>query len=378
MIPVSAKARLTVDLAALAENYRALCRLAPGAQVAGVVKADAYGLGVARVAEALHGAGCRSFFVATAEEGAALRAFLPPGSPALIYVLHGFAGASPRDLAAQALIPVLSTPGDIELLRAHAKAESRALPAALQADTGMNRLGLPPAFLEAGPDLAGVSPVLLMSHLASADEPDDPSNARQRERFRALKARFPGVRTSLANSAGILLGRSYHEDVVRPGIALYGGNPLPGRPSPVHTVVTLEAPILQIREAEPGETVGYGGTHRIEAPARLATLGIGYADGYLRSLGNRGRVMIGGHAAPVIGRVSMDLTVVDVTEIPESVARPGALAELFGPSLAVDEVAERAGTISYELLTRLGQRLARGYPPAPNKASPARRHGMRP
>ena len=332
--------------------------------MAGVVKADAYGLGAGPVAQALYDAGCRSFFVATAEEGAALRATLPLDGRSLIYVLHGFAGASPRDLAAQALVPVLSTLEEIAALRAYARTEGRLMPAALHFDTGMNRLGLPLASLEAGLLLEGISPVLLMSHLASADETANPSNPRQRQRFETVKARFPGLRTSLANSAGILLGSAYHGDLVRPGIALYGGNPRGEGANPFQAVARLEAPILQIREAAPGETVGYGGTHAVKAPARLAALGIGYADGYPRCLGNRGHAILSGYRAPVAGRVSMDLTVIDVTGIPEEIARPGAFVELFGPSLPLEEVAALAQTINYELLTRLGQRLARGYLPA--------------
>jgi alanine racemase len=355
------KARLTVDLGALAANYAYLGTRAPGAEVAGVVKADAYGLGAGPVAKALFESGCRSFFVATPEEGAALRKALPVATRSLIYVLHGFAGATPRDLAEEALIPVLSTAEDVALLAAYAKAEGQSMPAALHVDTGMNRLGLPLAGL-ADLGLDGLSLVLVMSHLASADEPGNPSNAEQRARFETVKARFPGVRASLANSAGILLGSAYHADLVRPGIALYGGNPLPDQPNPLYPVACLEAPLLQIRDAAPGERVGYGGTYTVERPSRLATLGIGYADGYLRSLGNRGRVLLGGQSAPIVGRISMDLTVIDVTQIPEEATRPGALAELFGPGLPLDEVAATAGTINYELLTRLGQRLARSYP----------------
>jgi alanine racemase len=316
------------------------------------------------VARALFEAGCRSFFVATAEEGTALRQALSVDRSSLIYVLHGFAGASPRDLAAQALIPVLSTAQDIADLRAYARAEGQKMPAALHVDTGMNRLGLPQACLEAGLALDGLSPVLVMSHLASADEPENPSNLRQHQRFQAVKARFPAVRASLANSAGILLGAAYHEDLVRPGIALYGGNPRAEGPNPFHPVARLEAPILQIRQAARGETVGYGGTHTVKSPARLATLGIGYADGYPRSLSNKGFALLGAYRAPVVGRISMDLAVIDVTGIPEDDARPGALALLFGPGLPLEEVAALAGTINYELLTRLGQRLARGYLPA--------------
>jgi alanine racemase len=356
------KARLTVDLAALAANYVQLRQLAPGAEVAGVIKADGYGLGAAPVAAALRKAGCRSFFVATAEEGAALRGILPLATQTLVYVLHGFAGAGPRELAAQALIPVLSAPEEIAALRAYARSEGRTMPAALHVDTGMNRLGLPLADVEAGLDLGGLSVGLLMSHLASADEPRNLSNMRQRERFAAARRWFPGVPASLANSAGILLGSGYHEDLVRPGIALYGGNPTPEAANPFQAVARLEAPILQIRDAAAGETVGYGGTHTLTAPARLATLGIGYADGYLRSLGNRGHVALGTHRAPIIGRISMDLTIIDVTGIPEPAAHPGTMVELFGPALPLDEVAALAGTISYELLTRLGQRLARSYP----------------
>lgn len=350
-------ARLSIDLEALARNYAKLKEIAASAEIGGVVKADAYGLGAPAVTKALLNAGCQSVFVATYEEGAALRAALPRASRCQVFVLHGLAGSEPADFARLDLIPVISTAQDVDVL----KKSGAGLAAALHVDTGMNRLGLP---LEAANADFGFEPILVMSHLACADEPAHPLNHQQYEKFATVRARFPRAKASLANSAGTLLGPAYHLDLVRPGIALYGGNPLLAPPNRFEAVATLEAPVLQLRDARPGETVGYGASCRLTRPSRLAVLGIGYADGVLRSLSNRCVVAIGSHRAPVIGRVSMDLVTIDVTDIPEDKIQRGTYAQLFGPELPIDEVAAKAGTISYELLTRLGPRLKRVYLPA--------------
>jgi alanine racemase len=357
-------ARLTIDLSAAAANYRMLCRLAPSAEVAAVVKADAYGLGVGQLAATFRAEGCRSFFVATPEEGLGLRAVLGAEAHAAdqiaIYVLHGLAGGDPAMMEAAGLIPVISTLGDLAIAKAHAGRHQRALPAALHFDTGINRLGL-----DVEPDsLSGIAPVLVMSHLACADEPGHALNALQLARFEALRAHFPGIRASLANSAGVLLGTAFQFDLVRTGIALYGGNPGKSGANPFRAVARLEAPILQCRRVPAGETVGYGASFETKRDSVIATLGIGYADGLLRSLGNKGSVVLGGKRAPIIGRISMDLITIDVTDIPPDERAPGRYAELIGEAMLLDEVAEAAGTANYELLTRLGQRLHRLYLPA--------------
>ncbi len=356
-------ATLTVDLRALAKNYRALRKLAGRARVGAVVKADGYGLGAVAVARTLQSAGCDTFFVATPEEGAKLRSALEQAPR--IFVLHGLSGSPPRFMLAHGLTPILNTTEDVADWRKAARGAKHALPAGLHINTGMNRLGLPLAAAESlAKDTAlreDLALDLVMSHLACADEPKHRLNRMQQKRFADLVKRFAPASASLANSAGILLGADYCFDLVRPGIALYGANPTPGQDSPFATVAILEARVLQLREAAAGETVGYGATHRLTAPARLATIAAGYADGYMRAIGNRGQAFLAGRAVPVVGRVSMDLLTLDVSALPHSVLKPGLMAELFGPNIKLDEVAKAAGTIPYEILTRLGPRLARIY-----------------
>lgn len=359
---------LTVDLGAIVENYRRLRGIASAAECAAVVKADAYGLGVAKVAPALAAAGCRSFFVATPDEGAALRRLLPA---AAIYVLNGLAGGDGRELAERGLKPVLNSLGEIERWRA--RAGPAPLPAGLHFDTGMCRLGLPEGEVEAlaaePARLEGIAVELVMSHLACADEPGHALNREQRQRFDRLKVRLglrprsgaPPPRASLAASSGIFLGPDFHLEMVRPGAALYGLAPTPGAPNPMRQPFVLQGKILQVRDVDRGMTVGYGATHRFARPARLATVGAGYADGYLRALGNGGTAFVGDKQVPVVGRVSMDLITLDVTDVPPDRARPGDLVELIGPNIPTDAVAAAAGTIGYEILTSLGRRYARRY-----------------
>lgn len=239
------------------------------------------------------------------------------------------------------------------------------LPALVQFDTGMARLGLPPAeaaVLAAEPDrLAGVDTQLVMSHLACADEPGHPLNRTQLDRFWALRQAFPGVPASLAASSGIFLGADYHFDLGRPGVALYGVNPTPERPNPMRPVLRLEARILQVRHIDPGESVGYGAAHRASRPTKVATVPIGYADGFLRSSSSRGHFLLNGERAPILGRVSMDLITLDVTDFPEAHAHPGAAVVAIGDARPIDAVAADAGTIGYEFLTGLGPRYARVY-----------------
>lgn len=346
-------ALLTVDCGAVVRNWRRLvARHAPGA-VAAVVKADAYGLGAVPIARALHAAGCAHFFVARAAEGEALRAALGEGP--MIAVLEGFApGAHPG------LVPVLNS---LEALRAQAERGGRAI---LHLDTGMGRLGLDAVEAEAliadPAPLARLEILYVMTHLACADEPRHPLNAAQAERFRGLCARLPPLPTSLANSAGLFLGAAYASDLARPGAALYGLNPTPGRPNPMEPVVTLEAPVLQVREIPAGGAVGYGATWRAARPSRIATCALGYADGWRRALSNLGFGVVRGARAPLVGRVSMDLTTFDVTDIPG--VRAGDRMRLLGAGQDADAVAGLAGTIGYEVLTGLGPRIARAHLPA--------------
>ena len=356
------QAVLTVDLGAVADNWRLLRdRGAPGA-VAGVVKADGYGLGAAPVGRALQAAGCRHFFVAHLAEGLALRAALGPGP--VIAVLNGFAPGAAEDAG---LLPVLNGPGDVEAWAAAARTAGRQLPVLLHVDTGMARLGLTPAEVEAlaaDPDrLAGLDLRHVMTHLACADDAENPLNAQQASRFAALRARLPAAPASLANSSGMFLGREFASDLARPGCALYGINPTPGRPNPMRQVATLAAPVLQVREIPAGTPVGYGASWTAARPSRIATVAAGYADGYLRSLSGRAVGILAGRPVPLVGRVSMDLITFDVTDLPpgEKLVAPGDMVQLVGPGNTPDEVADRAGTIGYEILTSLGARYRRDY-----------------
>ena len=357
-----AGALLTIDLDAIAENWRRLRALGASAECGAVLKADGYGLGAAPVGRALFAAGARSFFVAHLEEGIALRGALD--EPRIV-VLNGLLPGLAADYTAHALIPALNDPGEIAAWATHARALGTALPAFVHLDSGMNRLGLAPEDqdrLAADPShLGGIAPITWMTHLACAEEAGNPMNRGQLDRFRRAVAVLPKAPVSIANSSGIFLGSDFHGDLTRPGAALYGINPTPDRPNPMADVVRLEARILQIRRVDTPMTVGYGAAHRVEGPARLATIAVGYADGVPRSASGRGAVRIAGFTAPITGRISMDLITVDVTHIPEPLAAPGALAEILDPELTPDRLGESAGTIGYEILTSLGRRYARRY-----------------
>jgi alanine racemase len=348
-------AKLVVDLDALARNFALLRASAQPGECAAVVKADAYGLGIAPVARRLLREGCAKFFVATAAEARELRAI---ARVAAIYVLEGAREDSLETLGEVRALPVLCSLEQIQLWRGRG-------PARLQIDTGMNRLGLSTADVEqlaSRPELLdGIELELVITHLACADEPEHALNCEQLHSFERLRRRLPAARVSIGNSAGTLGDATHRGDVVRPGIALYGGNPFIGRANPMAPVVTLSAPILQVREIDAPQTVGYGATYAVTPPARLAVVGIGYADGYPRSLGNCGVVAIAGRRAPVVGRVSMDLLCADVSGLPPAAVAVGAPVELIGPNVPIDEVAAAAGTISYEILTRLSPRLQREY-----------------
>jgi alanine racemase len=357
-----AGAILEVDLSGIMANWRLLARHAEPAECAAVVKADAYGLGALRVAPVLAVAGCRQFFVATIEEGIALRDVLPKSAE--IAVLNGLWPECVEDFVEFRLIPVLNDPGQIAQWRSAASRHGKR-PAILHVDTGMARLGLTPREFDAVVDqLCRADPIrwnALISHLACSDEPRHPLNGIQLERFAAARRRLPNLRASLAASFGLFLGREYHFDFVRPGAALYGINPQPGRPNPMCQVVRLKGRILQIREVDRGQSVGYGSTHVMGSPGRLATVAVGYADGWLRSVSQRGTGRLGGRRVPLLGRVSMDLSVFDVSDADPTLARPGGFIELLDEDHGVDAVAVAAGTIGYEILTALGRRYYRNY-----------------
>ena len=352
------EAELHVDLDAIAANYATLEAAAGGRALAGVLKADAYGLGAAAVAPVLWRAGCRTYFTAKLDEGLALRALLPE---ATIYVLEGVAAAEIETFRANDLRPVLNQPGELELWAAAAARAGQKLPAALQLETGLCRMGMAAADLDAIRQewLAAIDLTLVMSHLACADEPAHPQNALQLERFQALAARLPAAPRSLANSSGIFLGPAFATDLARPGAALYGINPTPGKPNPMRPVVRLRAPVLRVLRLDGPGAVGYGATHPVAPGARIATIGIGYADGLPRAAGGAAKASIQGRTVPIIGRVSMDLTTLDVSEVDE--VGIGTPVELFGPDFDLDAVAAAAGTIGYEILTRLGARFRRVY-----------------
>jgi alanine racemase len=354
---------LTIDLAALRSNYRMLQRKAGKAHCAAAIKGNAYGLGLAASAKALWAEGCRSFFVARPEEGEDLRAILPR---ATITVLDGFYRGEASYFSKHKLAPALTTS---EQVTDWAKLAA-GLSCSLHVDTGINRAGLESdAFLKLARDntlLSRLNVRTLMSHLACADDPAHPMNAAQLERFKQLRTAMPQAKASFANSSGIFLGKAYHFDEVRPGIALYGGNPLPHTKNPMKPVVHLAARILQVRDVPQGETVGYSATWKAKRPSRIAIIAAGYADGIARKLssvpqGGPAHVAIAGQRCPVVGRVSMDMMTIDVTDVPQRKLTKATHAELLGKHISIDEMASWAGTIAYELLTHLGARYQRLY-----------------
>jgi alanine racemase len=358
--------RLTVDLGALKRNWQALDKVSRGALTGAVVKADAYGTGIAQSARALYEAGARFFFAATPDEGIAVRAALPEDSH--IFILNGLYPGSAPLYVGERLMPCLSSIPLLEEWLSACLARSQALPAALHFDTGINRLGFrlnEASIVKRMIDQVGYAPQMIMSHLACADIPGHEKNRTQLALFASVLSQFPNIPASLANSAGLMTNRDNHFQMVRPGIALYGGRAVAGRRNPMAPVVTLEAPILMLRDVKTGEAVGYGALQTMTRDSRLAIVGIGYADGFFRALGSannhRGtQVVIGGQPCPVVGRVSMDMIGVDITDLPEPPA-PGAMAEIIGRTVTVDDHADVAGTIGYEVLTSLHGRYVRQY-----------------
>ena len=372
----AASAVLTIDLAALSRNWRTLRDRVWPAECAAVVKANAYGLGIDKVVPALAQAGCRSFFVAHVSEGISARAALGPGTGSFrILVLNGLqSGAScGRDYVEHGLIPVLGSAEELQNWAACASFHRTILPAALHVDTGMNRLGFSgigdakwlAANLPSLPALLQIE--LLMSHFIAAEEPENPFNARQIAEFATVAALLPGIPASLANSSGIFLPQRPFHQLVRPGYALYGGNPVPDQPNPMESVVQLHAPIQQLRQIGRGATAGYGAAWTAQRDSRLAIVGVGYADGFPRGAGHLDArpggawALAQGHPCKIVGRVSMDLMVLDVTDAPEAAVLPGQMVELIGQQAGIDALGMRSGTFGYEILTSLGQRYCRTY-----------------
>ena len=353
---------LTIDLDAIADNYRLLRDRSQGVEIAAVVKADAYGLGVEMVAPVLSDVGCRCFFVATLEEGIELRGILDTGD---VHVLNGPLPGQSAAFTDHKLVPVLNSINQIEEWNGHCRIQEEKLKADLHVDTGMSRLGMDDRerrHLETTPSLLeDLALDIVISHLACSDESEHPKNEQQLEKFVTYIGKFGGRRASLAASCGFFLPPEFHFQVVRAGIALFGALPVSDKPNPMAQVVRLQGKIMQVRSVDTPQTVGYGATHTIAGPGKIATVAVGYADGYPRSLSNSGTAFIGDYEVPIVGRVSMDLTTFDVSDIPDGIARPGVMVDLIGPHNSIDQLAKQSGTIDYEILTNLGKRYHRIY-----------------
>jgi len=367
-LPAEATGSLTIDLAALAANWKTLAKRAGAAQCAAVVKADAYGIGLEQAAQALVRAGCDTFFVATFDEALRLRTILPMVT---IYLLNGLNPGSAELVCGIDVRPVLGSMAEIEEWEAHADETGEEAPAAIHIDTGMNRHGLSLAEAEAlAPRLVTdeitFTPTLVMSHLACADEPEHPLNRQQIEAFSAIAKKFPGIPASLCNSAGLLAFPDAHFDLVRPGVALYGGRALAAGENAMQPVVKLQARVVALREAKAGTTVGYGARLTLTRDSRLAIVSAGYADGIFRAAGSSdnkkgAEAIVGGIRCGVAGRISMDLMAIDVTDVPADKVKRGDLVTLLGDEISVDDLAGHARTIGYEVLTALGRRWKREY-----------------
>jgi alanine racemase len=357
---------LTIDLSAIEANWRALVRTAMPVECAAVVKADAYGCGLDEVTARLSKAGCRTFFVADLGEARRVRAIAPE---AVIYVLNGLLPDTGPAFAESYLRPVINSSTELAEWDRFVAANNWRGGAALHVDTGMNRLGVTPEEAVAlAPRIQaqnhGVT--LLMSHLACADTPDHPLNDKQIRLFREIRSHYRGIPSSLANSSGIFLGATAHCDLVRPGFALYGGNPTPKKKNPMRPVIELKARIIQVRAVKRGDAVGYGSAWTAPRDSRVALVAVGYGDGYARAAGaNRARpaapVIVSGRQCPIVGRISMDIMAVDVSELADNQARRGDLVTLIGGELGIDELAAAIDTIGYEVLASLGRRYHRIY-----------------
>ncbi|MCD7059765.1 alanine racemase [Pelagibacterium xiamenense] len=360
---------IEIDLDAITRNWRALDAVAANALTGAVLKADAYGTGIKTVSRTLFKAGARFFFVATPDEGLSLKAAVPQ---AHVFVLDGLLPGTARDYAEHGLMPVLASTEQLGEWLDYCLAVGEAAPAALHFDTGFNRVGLRMDEAEGVAEAlkqSGFEPQMIMSHLACADQPQHEMTRKQYGLFQGLRNQFPNIPASLANSAGLMASKDFHFQMVRPGIAVYGGRAINGRPNPMAPVIRMEVPVLQTKSARAGETVGYGASYRLRRDSRLAIIAMGYADGLFRSLsgvhGHKGgTVAIGGQLAPIVGRVSMDMTAVDITDIPAPL-RAGDTVEVLGETIGIDDVAEAAGTIGYEILTQFNGRFPRRYANVP-------------
>jgi len=354
---------LEIDLSKIQQNYHILSKICESAKIASVVKANAYGLGADKVAPALALAGACDFFVAKLEEGIVLRESLK--STANIYVLNGVFTNELKEFTEYNLIPVLNFPEQVELWQRYASDLNRLLPCIIHINTGMNRLG---HSIDEAKEFAlnhgshsNLDIRYVMSHLSASEEQENPHNQLQLEKFKSCLSYFKGARASLANSSGIFLSPDYHFDLARPGIALYGGNPTPGQANPMQQVIKLFAPIIQLQNLAPSSLIGYNMTYTTKRDTLLATLPVGYADGYSRGFSNCGEIFINGRKANVVGRISMDLITVDVTDLPRDEIFVGTKAEIIGDYCTIDKIAAITGTISYEILTTLSQRYKRVY-----------------
>ncbi|MBX5204637.1 alanine racemase [Rhizobium sp. NZLR1] len=354
---------LTIDLAALGRNYRKLVSVLAPVRSGAVVKADAYGLGAERVAQTLYDHGCRHFFVAQFVEAVRLRPAL--ARDAQIFVLNGLQPGNEIACAEMGIVPVLNSLAQWRQWATAARMLKRCLPAVLQFDTGMSRLGFPEEerteLAVALGEASSVEILFIMSHLASADDVGSEQNGEQFAEMSRIADEFPGYDISFANSGGVFLGRACHGVLARPGIALYGGAPNSSVENPMEPVVNLDVAVVQTRTVPSGAKVGYGGAHVTRGEMRLATIAAGYADGLPRSLSDRGAVYFNGIRLPIVGRVSMDSTTVDISALPEGALSLGSLVEVLGPSQTLEDIAGDAGTVSYEILTGLGDRYHRQY-----------------
>jgi alanine racemase len=348
-------ATLEINLSSLKANYQLLKKKHTKQNIASVVKANAYGLGVATISKTLWNEGCRQFFVATVEEGIELRAVLPD---AWIGVFHGLFEGEEKEYAQHKLVPVLNDLGQVERFVKQLQVASCKLQAILHIDTGITRLGVCESELKQLPSNLPLQ--LIISHLACANDPENPKNAQQLDVFKRALEKFPGAKASFANSSGLYLSPNYHFDLARPGCALYGISPA-NIARGIAPVATLSAPFLQVKTLGHDETVGYGATYNAKKGSRIAIVGMGYADGYFRLLGNMGIACVVGHKVPVIGRVSMDMLALDLSDVPDSLITSTTRAEFINDKQTVNDIAHMAGTIGYEVFTRIGRRVERIY-----------------
>jgi len=354
---------LTINLEKLAANYRLFqSKVGTHCDVAGIIKANAYGLGLKQVSGQLKKLNCPLFFVATLDEALELRGY-DPDTP--IAVLGGLMSNAESTYIEHNITPILNTPIDIKNWNDYAAQHNKKLDAILHCDTAMNRLGLSTEetkdFVQNRDLFNNIDITMVMSHFACADDFNHPLTTQQADDFETLAKNFPNAKKSLANSSGLFRNPQYHYDMVRPGYSLYGGNPTPETSNPMHSVVTLQSRILQIRECKKDQSIGYGATHQFNTDTRTATLALGYADGFLRSSSAKAIVYYEGQPCPVLGRVSMDLVSIDISHIKGKQPRQGEAIEILGKYQSIDDLADTAGTIGYEILTSLGKRYKRHY-----------------